>query len=297
MRERLFSRLGLDRCDLRPVGNYGGAVEQPWGHRQDGARFVPRPGDPREPSGGAPAGAVFCSLVDWGSFLIAHLIGERGGVGLLSAAGFRRLHTPLPGAEYAFGLYVTRPGWADGVSFSHNGLSDFLTVAWAVPDSDRILVLATNASGQAGDQAVGAALGALIRRTFGWFYLRPASAGATGTYLEVQAGRTAEGSPVALWPLTEAPAQHWKYQRTTRALQNEIGRCLTAGVGVETSFVVSARCTGESRQQWTFRKTGQIINANGACLAVEGTEGLRRAVLEDCDPDQVLHRWAVSRDP
>lgn len=138
--ERLFKPLGMSSCGFGAPASKD-KEDQPWGHRGD--QPVPRgPGDDN-PAALGPAGTVHCALRDWAKFIQLHLDALRGQPRLLSAASFKRLHTPLPNSRYALGWGVRRT--SSGTELTHDG-SNTMWYARARLDAakNRALLIVTN---------------------------------------------------------------------------------------------------------------------------------------------------------
>jgi CubicO group peptidase (beta-lactamase class C family) len=173
--ERLFEQellvsLGMKSTGFGPPG-IPGKRNHPWGHWRNeesptavllaldpGGRFADNP-----PSLN-PAGTAYSSLQDIARFASAHLAGELGKPGLLSAKSFRRLHTPVADA-WAMDWMVSTRDWAKGRWLYHSGSNGrwyaCLTIA---PDVDFAVFAACNAGGDNGDQACDQAAWALVQR-------------------------------------------------------------------------------------------------------------------------------------
>ena len=124
-------------------------VTQPWPHyaqksAEPGKAFQAVP--PTAQAGNSPmfngADNVRMSLPDLMKYARAHLSGEKGQGGLLTAATFQRLHRAPFGDEYALG-WIRSP---DGKAFFHNGSNtlNYALVLINVPAS-QIALTATNA--------------------------------------------------------------------------------------------------------------------------------------------------------
>jgi len=156
---RLLSPLGINGEVGWPAA---GDPDQPWGHwLEDG---LLRPHDPHDeyqlPSIIAPAGDVSMSIGDYARFVQLHLRGLRGRAELLSAATFRRLHTPT--GYYAFGWAVVS---VDGVaSSSHDGSAGtFYVLVVIQPSRDLAVAVVTNAGHDEAAMAVSEAALALLK--------------------------------------------------------------------------------------------------------------------------------------
>jgi CubicO group peptidase (beta-lactamase class C family) len=154
MREMLFEPLG-----------HADRMEEPWGHLLDGLTWQPLPPGPDadNPAVIAPAGTAHCSLGDWARYAILHLQGERGEAKLLKAETFRKLHTPLPGDNYAFGWLVDKRDWAGGKVLMHAGTNSFwFAVIWLAPDRNCGYLAATNLANHAAEEACDTVVSELI---------------------------------------------------------------------------------------------------------------------------------------
>jgi CubicO group peptidase (beta-lactamase class C family) len=128
MRQLLFQPLGMATAGFGPPGD-AAKVDEPWGHLLDGFTWKPlSPGpDVDNPAVIGPAGTVHCSLGDWARYAILHLQGERGEAKILPAEPARKLHTPAPGDEYAFGWLVVDRDWGGGKVLAHSGSNGYGT--------------------------------------------------------------------------------------------------------------------------------------------------------------------------
>ena len=104
MRKRLFQPLGMSTAGFGAMGTPG-KVDQPWQHTEVDGKWTPvAPGPLSDnPPAIGPGGTVHMSLGDWAKYAIAHLQGARGESRLLKRETWRKLHTPLPPGDYAFG--------------------------------------------------------------------------------------------------------------------------------------------------------------------------------------------------
>jgi len=146
VRAEVFEPLGLKSGGFGPPGEPG-EVTEPWGHRQPaGGRLTPAEPGPMadNPAFLGPAGTIHLTVPDLVRWVQAHLRGERGEDGLLSASSFQRLHRPLvEGGDYAMGWSVLPTGRQRMIW--HNGSN---TMWYAIvgfdPDEDLGVVLVTN---------------------------------------------------------------------------------------------------------------------------------------------------------
>lgn len=167
LREQLFEPLQMASCGFGAPASPG-AVDQPWGHRDEG-RFVPiKPGRGSEvPPAMGPAGSVHCTLADWGKFLIVHLKGARGEPTILSPALMTELQAAPADGNYALGWGVVEVAGESKV-LTHSGSNGmFFATAWIVPVKNAIVVTATNSGfGKAAEQATMQAFQQLIMREY-----------------------------------------------------------------------------------------------------------------------------------
>lgn len=150
---------------FRPMGLASGGVGSPAGdgvpvghRRTDDGGWEPLPPGP----GGAladalgPAGLVHMALPDWAAFVADHLAGERGEDGFLTAETYQRLHRAPDRSGYAagWGLGNHTWSWGEGRVLTHNGSdSTWLSVVFAMPEWDLVVVTATNAADTPGQLA------------------------------------------------------------------------------------------------------------------------------------------------
>ncbi|NQZ05753.1 MAG: beta-lactamase family protein [Algicola sp.] len=119
-------------------------LTQPVGHQMTGNSWRPiRSGNTDNPAILGPAGTVHVTLTDMGNYLAAHLAGARGldVDGLLSAAEFEKLHTPLAIGDYALGWGVVNN------SLQHSGSNTMWLATMLInPEKNLALFVATNAA-------------------------------------------------------------------------------------------------------------------------------------------------------
>ncbi len=151
MQKRIFDPLDMKTCGFGAMGTQGisdpAKIDQPWQHKL--LLTWHRPIEPGRladnPPVIAPAGAVHCSIIDWGKFVTAHLRGEQGEPGILKPETFRRLHTPSFGGDYAFGWLVVDRPWAGGRALNHAGSNtQNYAIVWMAPAKDFAVLVATN---------------------------------------------------------------------------------------------------------------------------------------------------------
>ncbi|MAQ19745.1 MAG: penicillin-binding protein [Sandaracinus sp.] len=161
MRERLFGPLGMGECGFGAPGT-AGAADQPWGHSGTSTLEPVPPGPSADnPPALGPAGTVHCSLDSWARFVALHLRGAEGDTELLPQSTFTRLHTPVDG--YAYGWGVGSPAWASGPALAHAGSNTlFYAVAWVGLGDGRAYLVVTNRGGPPADRVTAATLTALV---------------------------------------------------------------------------------------------------------------------------------------
>lgn len=163
MRKYVFGPLGMKSAGFGAPGTPG-QVDQPRGHHEDGTPVEVGP-NADNPVAIAPAGRVHCSIVDWAKYVAVHLTGEKkheGPQGILSAAMFKKLHTPFGKDDYAMGWSVTERPWGGRV-LTHNGSNTmWFCVTWLSPEKDFAVLVATNEGGDGAAKACDEAAWALI---------------------------------------------------------------------------------------------------------------------------------------
>ena len=123
MTDQLLGPLGMTNTGFGAPGIRGLFV-QPLGHIEENGSLVAVPpgSNADNPRALGPAGTVHTTLSDYAQYMFAHLEGERGMPGLVTAETFRFLHTPVRSSPYALGWEQhLDQEWADGPVFSHAG--------------------------------------------------------------------------------------------------------------------------------------------------------------------------------
>jgi CubicO group peptidase (beta-lactamase class C family) len=165
MRELLFEPLDMTTAGFGPPGQ-AEKVDQPWGHLLDGLTWQPIPPGPQadNPAVIGPSGIAHCSIGDWARYAVLHLQGERGEAKLLKTETFRKLHTPLPGGDYAFGWIVADRDWAGGKALTHGGSNgSWFAVIWLAPSRNSAYLAATNLGNDKAAEACDTAVAELIQ--------------------------------------------------------------------------------------------------------------------------------------
>ncbi|HEY3476356.1 MAG TPA: serine hydrolase domain-containing protein [Anaerolineales bacterium] len=161
MQAELFEPLGMDSAGFGwPARAH---PDEPWGHRESEAGFVPH--DPNDeyqlPPFVAPAGDVHLNIMDLARFARFHLTGLNGKPALLTAATFEKLHHP--NGEYALGWYIQD---IRGLPAStHSGSAGtFKAGVLIYPKKDIAVVVAINAAGERVTEARDKLFSLLLRK-------------------------------------------------------------------------------------------------------------------------------------
>lgn len=167
MTELIFEPLGMTSGGFGPPGVVG-EVTEPLGHRMRD-EWTPLPlveGErlPDNPASYGPAGTVHANIVDWGKFVSDFEQGLEGKGKLLKQETYEAIATDTDGDGYALGWGATERPWGAGIVFSHAGSNTmWYAVTWVAPETDLIVVVASNmppnAASEACDQAVGVLIG------------------------------------------------------------------------------------------------------------------------------------------
>lgn len=155
MREMIFQPLGMKTAGFGPMGTPG-MVDAPWQHKyENGQRIALSPDLTSDnPPLYGPAGRVHCSIGDWAKFILTHVNGEWEDQSLLKKETILRLHQAKFGGDYAGG-WVTRPSEWAGDSLFHDGSNGMnFSQAWLAPKQRFAVILATNESSDAAQNAV-----------------------------------------------------------------------------------------------------------------------------------------------
>jgi CubicO group peptidase (beta-lactamase class C family) len=167
MRELLFQPLGMAKAGFGPPGR-AEAVDEPWGHVLRGLKWQPLAPDSEadNPPVIGPAGTVHCSISDWARYAAFHLRAQLGDNKLLKPKTLQKLHTALPGEDYAFGWLVAERDWAGGKVLTHGGSNSFwFAVIWLAPERDSAFLAATNVGNDSAESGCDAAIAKLIQTT------------------------------------------------------------------------------------------------------------------------------------
>ena len=160
MRERLFTPLGMFSAGYGSPGELG-AIDQPWGHRRDGAgRWQAIQHDNAAALG--PAGRVHLTLEDWAAFAGLWLTRDGSLIGL-SRDALQDLATPPSGGYYAAGWAVGERDWASGTGLWHYGSNTMWYALLAVaPNLGRAYVVAANSADGETRALLESTMGALL---------------------------------------------------------------------------------------------------------------------------------------
>jgi CubicO group peptidase (beta-lactamase class C family) len=171
--ERLFRPLHMDSAGFGTPGT-AAKVDQPRGHTVDASKSLkpvtPGP-DGDNPPGLGPAGTVHCSLADLATYVMAHVNGELGRETPLKLRPetWHKLHTALPGQDYALGWNVTQRGWAGGTALNHTGSNTmWFSNIWFAPNRDFAVIILINVGGddafKATDEVASKVIGQYLRK-------------------------------------------------------------------------------------------------------------------------------------
>jgi CubicO group peptidase (beta-lactamase class C family) len=157
MTGNVFGPLGMTDTGYGAPGTPG-QVDEPWGHWFRNGGFTPvSPGPGADnPATIGPAGTVHGTLGDLAKYMLAHIEGERGIPGLLTADTFRFLHSPFGGYPYGMGWNVDDTEADEiGNTLQHGGSNDRWFARFALaPGLEVGLLIVTNAGGPVADSAL-----------------------------------------------------------------------------------------------------------------------------------------------
>lgn len=158
MEEMLFRPLDIKSAGFGAPGD-AAKEDQPWGHA-GGIPIPPGPFADNPPAIG-PGGTVHLSITDFARYAAWHARGKD----LLPPEAFEKLHTPLPGQEYALGWGVTKRPWGKGTVLTHSGTNTHnYAVMWIAPARDFAVVAACNIGGADAERGCDEACSRLIRK-------------------------------------------------------------------------------------------------------------------------------------
>jgi len=165
MDREVFTPLGMESTGFGAPGS-AGTRDEPWGHLHLTDFLAVNPGSPYadNPAALGPAGTVHSTFEDYAAYMMAHLAGACGEGGFLSAETFVKLHTPVPGTDYALGWAVLQKNWAEGRVLCHDGSNTmWYAIVVLAPNRNLALLAVSNAYGDT-IYAADEALGVLVER-------------------------------------------------------------------------------------------------------------------------------------
>jgi CubicO group peptidase (beta-lactamase class C family) len=164
--EHVFNPLGMFTASFGAPGRAGSFL-QPWGHALENGNYSPvEPGpDADSPEVVGPAGTVHMSMADFARYAAAHIAGERGVDGLVTAETFARLHQQTPGTASGLGWLLAVRVWANGIALHHEGSNQlWYANTWLSANRDFGVLVVTNAGGNRAFDATEATVDALVER-------------------------------------------------------------------------------------------------------------------------------------
>ena len=164
---RVFAPLGMKSCGFgAPQGGDIALPSQPWGHRKraDGSLKPMKPGPIADnPPVLAPAGGVHCSMQDWLRFTQL-FTATSPTLELLSPSQKDRLLSPSDGGRYGGGWRRFYREWGEGLVLYHAGTNKrFYSIAWVAPETESVILIATNLYYVGIDADIDRLVGVLIR--------------------------------------------------------------------------------------------------------------------------------------
>jgi CubicO group peptidase (beta-lactamase class C family) len=153
LREEVFAPLGIVHAGFGPPGT-SARIDEPRGHRPVAGRLVALdPADPQSdnPRALGPAGTMNITLAGWARFARDQMEGARGHGKLLSAAGYRRLQTPVTG-NYALGWGAKLDAAGMPVILAHTGSNGYWLADIRIQPADGLVELVAMNAGDAGAQ-------------------------------------------------------------------------------------------------------------------------------------------------
>ena len=163
---RVFAPLGMTRTGFGAPGTPG-AIDEPLGHISRNSGFDPvSPGssDANIPGAVGPAGNVHTTLDDYARFMQAHIAGERGVPGLLTADSYQTLHRTVA-SNYALGWEARTLPTLGVPGVRHGGSTGlWFSLVWLAPTIDTGLMVVTNGGGERAAAALQALEALLAQR-------------------------------------------------------------------------------------------------------------------------------------
>lgn len=162
--KRIFEPLGMHSAGFGAPGQEGEG-DQPWGHSGTGRRAEPVPPGPQadNPPAISPAGRAHCSIADLARYAAWHAAEGKIATPALKPESFAKLHTQLPGENYALGWVVQQRKWGGGKVLMHTGSNTmWYCVVWIAPGKNAAFVAATNCNLDLADNGCDAAIKAMV---------------------------------------------------------------------------------------------------------------------------------------
>jgi CubicO group peptidase (beta-lactamase class C family) len=167
VREEVFAPLGITHAGFGPPGT-SARIDQPRGHRPVAGRLVALgPADPQSdnPRALGPAGTIDITLADWARFARDQMEGALGRGKLLSAAGYRRLQTPVTG-NYALGWGAKLDAAGMPVILAHTGSNGYWLADIRIQPAEGLIELVAMNAGDADAQKALEEIQAAFRERF-----------------------------------------------------------------------------------------------------------------------------------
>jgi CubicO group peptidase (beta-lactamase class C family) len=167
VREEVFAPLGITHAGFGPPGT-SARIDEPRGHRPVAGRLVALdPADPQSdnPRALGPAGTIDITLADWARFARDQMEGALGRGKLLSAAGYRRLQTPVTG-NYALGWGAKLDAAGVPVILAHTGSNGYWLADIRIQPPEGLIELVAMNAGDADAQKALEEIQAAFRERF-----------------------------------------------------------------------------------------------------------------------------------
>lgn len=167
LQTRIFASLGMTKSGFGAPGN-ANLLDEPWGHWSTSSGFdpvSPASTNADNPRALGPAGLVHTTLDDMARYVTAHLDGQRGVPGLLSANSFNALHTVIA-SDYALGWWHA-PNLNDlgAEVWWHTGSNlRWFAATWFSPSRNEAIFVVANGGGERAEAAVEALDHAIRKR-------------------------------------------------------------------------------------------------------------------------------------
>lgn len=131
---------------------------------------------------------------------------------------------------------------------------------------------------------------------------RRASADGQRLLLDTSGGLTVAATPTLLEPYSEHTTLSWSYDPSTKRITSTANpaMCLEVqgGSSADDTPVQINTCAAVARQQWTFSRSGAIVNANGKCVSASaGSAPASAIVIRTCatSGDEAMNQQWVAR--